>query len=188
MDGTRLLLLRLAITVVVAVASFLLVERPIREQRPAWVRGRARWIPIASATTAVMLLALVVLRRRRASGTDLDAAQGRGRAGGDAGLDPDAVTVLVAGDSVAFTLAFAGPPGQLRHKLALPGVQRLGCGLLGGTLLEGDRRGDSQQGSKAESALRVARVRIQPRTVACFPTESAFRASFTDSSSIVVVA
>ena len=33
---------------------------------------------------------------------------------------------------------------SLQSKLSLPGVARLGCGLLGGTLLEGDRQGDSQ--------------------------------------------
>ena len=49
--GHRLLALRLVVTSAVAILSFRLVERPIREQRVSWIRGRAAWIPITSVVT-----------------------------------------------------------------------------------------------------------------------------------------
>ena len=145
LDGTPLLLLRLGVSFVVAVASFFLVERPIREQRSSWVRGRVLWIPIASATTAVMLLALTSSGAAARPRTDLEAVKAAFAQAARPKPNAGATTVLVAGDSVAFTLGFAGPPKSLQSELALPGVARLGCGLLGGTLLEGDREGDSQE-------------------------------------------
>src|SRR3954451_21685809 len=58
LEGHKLLALRLVVSFAVAIVSYRLVERPIREQRFRWVRGRALWIPITSALTAVALILL----------------------------------------------------------------------------------------------------------------------------------
>jgi hypothetical protein len=64
----------------------------------------------------------------------------------DGGVAPTSgpTTVVIVGDSLAFTLAYNGLTPEMKRQIALQGAARIGCGLLTGTLLEGDREGDSQ--------------------------------------------
>jgi len=145
LEGNRLLVVRIGVSFVIAIVSFVVVERPIREQRLRWVRGRNLWIPVASATTAVAVLALSASGASARTRSDLEAIQSAAARAADQHPARGATKVLVAGDSVAFTLTFGGLPRSMRREITLPGVVRLGCGLLTGTLLEGNRRGESQE-------------------------------------------
>ncbi len=144
LDGNRLLALRLAVTFAVAIASFVLVERPIREQRPSWVRGRALWVPIASATTAVMLVALTVTGAASRPRPDLASIVSEFTRRLNAKAPKGATKVVLAGDSVAVTLGFDAVPPSMRPQIFLTGVARVGCGLLTGSPLDGNRTGEPQ--------------------------------------------
>ena len=142
--GHRLLALRLAVTLAVSLASFFLVERPVREQRLAWVRGRAWWIPITSAVTAVALLVLTASGAAARPRPDLSAVEQFTRIL-NAPPPPGATRVLLAGDSVAVTLGFDAVRPSQRKDIWLKGVARVGCGLLTGTPISSDTRGQSQE-------------------------------------------
>ena len=142
--GHRLLALRLVVTFAVAILSFRLVERPIREQRLSWIRGRAVWIPVTSALTAVALLLLTATGAAARPRPNLSAVEQFTRIL-NAPPPPGSTRVLLAGDSVAVTLGFDAVRPSQRKDIWLRGVARVGCGLLAGTPVSGDARGQSQQ-------------------------------------------
>ena len=109
LEGHKLLALRLVVSFAVAVVSFRLVERPIREQRFRWIRGRARWIPITSAVTAGALLLLTASGAAARPRPDLSAVERFTRIL-NAPPPPGATRVLLAGDSIAVTLGFDAVP------------------------------------------------------------------------------
>ena len=137
--GHRLLALRLVVTFAVAILSFRLVERPIREQRVSWIRGRAAWIPITSVVTAIALLLLTASGVAARPRPDLSTVEQFTRIL-NAPPPPGATRVLLAGDSVAVTLGFDAVRPSQRKDIWLRGVARVGCGLLTGTPVSGDTR------------------------------------------------
>jgi peptidoglycan/LPS O-acetylase OafA/YrhL len=143
LEGHRLLALRLVVTFAVAILSFRLVERPIREQRFRWIRGRALWIPITSAVTAGALLLLTASGAAARPRPDLSGIEQFARIL-NAPPPPGATRVVLAGDSVAVTLGFDAVRPSQRKDIWLKGVARVGCGLLTGTPVTGDERGESQ--------------------------------------------
>jgi len=144
LEGHRLLALRLVVTLAVSLASFFLVERPIREQRPSWVRGRALWIPITSAVTAGVLLLLTASGAAARPRPNLSAVEQFTRIL-NAPPPPGSTRVVLAGDSIAVTLGFDAIPPSQRKDIWLRGVARVGCGLLTGTPVSGDTPGESQE-------------------------------------------
>jgi peptidoglycan/LPS O-acetylase OafA/YrhL len=144
LDGHRLLALRLIVTFGVSIASYVLVERPIREQRPSWVRDRAIWIPVTSVLTAGVLLLLTASGAAARPRPDLSVYEQFSRLV-NAPPPPGATRVLLAGDSVAVTLGFDAVPPSQRDDIWLKGVARVGCGLLTGTPVSGGVRGTSQE-------------------------------------------
>src|SRR4051812_22950005 len=144
LEGHRLLALRMMVTLAVSLASFFLVERPIREQRPSWVRGRALWIPITSAVTAGVLLLLTASGAAARPRPDLSAVEQFTRIL-NAPPPPGATRVVLAGDSIAFTLGYDAVRPSQRKDIWLRGVARVGCGLLTGTPVSGDTPGQSQE-------------------------------------------
>ena len=144
LEGHRLLALRLVVTLAVSIASFFLVERPIREQRLSWVRGRALWIPITSAVTAGALLLLTASGAAARPRPNLSAVEQFTRIL-NAPPPPGSTRVLLAGDSIAVTLGFDAVRPSQRKDIWLRGVARVGCGLLTGTPVSGDTPGQSQE-------------------------------------------
>ncbi len=142
--GHRLLALRLVVTFAVAILSFRLVERPIREQRVSWIRGRAAWIPITSVVTAGALLLLTASGAAARPRPDLSTVEQFTRIL-NAPPPPGSTRVLLAGDSVAVTLGFDAVRPSQRKAIWLRGVARVGCGLLTGTPVSGDTLGQSQE-------------------------------------------
>ncbi len=136
LSGRELLALRFAATFVIAVLSFHLVEQPIRERR--WSLPRPR------ITAPVALAALLGLLFAATPGTtspvsDPAASQLNGPA---AGSSPAAVgtapaiagreKILIAGDSVALSLANGLIPEQAQYKVQIDNGGLLGCGVARG--------------------------------------------------------
>src|SRR6476469_1015132 len=144
LDGHRLLALRLAVSFAVAIVSYRLVEQPVREQRFRWIRGRALWIPVASALTAVALILLTASGAAARPRPDLSVVERFTRIL-NAPPPPGAKRVLLAGDSIAVTLGFDAVRPSQRKDIWLKGGARVGCGLLTGTPVTGDTRAQSQE-------------------------------------------
>jgi peptidoglycan/LPS O-acetylase OafA/YrhL len=144
LSGHRLLAARLVVTFAVSIASFVLVERPIRAQRLRWVRRRVAWIPVTCGVTLVAMIALTASGAAAKPPPELTPVE-RFTKALNAPPPPGATRVLIAGDSIAVTLGFDGVPPDQRKRIWLKGVARVGCGLLAGTLVfAGDVRGDTQ--------------------------------------------
>jgi peptidoglycan/LPS O-acetylase OafA/YrhL len=132
LSGTPLVLLRVAATVVVSLASYSLLEMPVR--RGAFSGSRARWATGSAALVTVVAVVAV-------------GAVARPPAEPSAGLvqvfaeppDPDATRVLLVGDSAAFTLGSAFPYDELRPRVTLDALGVLGCGVVLGRPYAGDR-------------------------------------------------
>lgn len=142
LNGTALLVLRFAVTFVVATLSYHLLELPVREGRVPWVRGRLLWVPVAATVVAVCrFVGTSGLALQRAPGSDtVDpvALHRREYAKSVAFRPPGATRVLVVGDSVAFTLAFWGIPAQYSRTVWMRGAAIIGCGLARGTVISKD--------------------------------------------------
>ena len=133
LDGTKLLLLRIAVSVVIAVASYVLLERPIRQQRFHAVRGRAAWVPMTAIVATVAILGFTATgAAARPRPNALTAAEIRKKFFRPA--PPGATRVLLTGDSIAFTLAYPGPPPSDRDQIWVRSETKIGCGLLTGTM------------------------------------------------------
>jgi hypothetical protein len=124
-SGAGLVLLRLAATVAVALASYHLVEMPIR--RGALRGTRSRWVAASGALAAVVAVVVVSAVARPAA----EASTEGGRLFAEA-PDPNATRVLLVGDSAAFTLANTFPYAELRPRITLAAQGVLGCGVVSG--------------------------------------------------------
>ena len=136
LDGAELLIVRLAVTFALALASYRLVEQPIRHR----TMSRPRTFALASClgvTAAVAVVAVALSAGGSVSPAgDLERAAGRASA-------PTPVTrphqvavpkVLIAGDSVALTLGYWLDPKQDTRGVQVRTEATLGCGLTGGTV------------------------------------------------------
>ncbi len=133
LDGNDLLAARLAVTLAVSVVSYLLIERPIREQRFSWVRNRAAWVPASAVLTAIAIAALTAGGAAARSRPDDAALVREFLRIANQPPRPGATRVLLVGDSIAFTLGNVGLPSHLQDNVWVRGAQHIGCGLYGGT-------------------------------------------------------
>ncbi len=141
LDGTGLLVIRFAASIAIAVASYVLVERPIREQRFRWVRNRVAWVPATAALTA---LALILLTASGAAAKPRPNIFEEFRKRLNAPPLTGAARVLIAGDSIAFTLAAAPLPKRLQHLVWVRDSALIGCGIVTGTPSSNGVDGQSQ--------------------------------------------
>jgi peptidoglycan/LPS O-acetylase OafA/YrhL len=133
LEGGTLFLLRVAVTFVIAVASWYLVETPVRRMHFGNWRSWA-WIPVGAVAVPVILFVTTATS---------------GAAVTNVLLDPSAVTatlktyenapfptkghqlrVLVVGDSVSLTVGFWMSPYASRYGLVMRGRPLDGCGLV----------------------------------------------------------
>jgi hypothetical protein len=137
--GAPLLAVRLAITFIVSVASYHLVEKPIRTgelgRRLSRWAGSRRWalLPVLGAATAgVLLTATVSTPGTVALATNTAAvvpARPEGEIPAVAPRSPGPIRILLVGDSTAVTLAFGLDHEAPRNlNIQLDGV--VGCGLV----------------------------------------------------------
>ncbi|MCK0172789.1 acyltransferase family protein [Mycolicibacterium sp. F2034L] len=138
-SGWSLFAARCGLTLVVAIASYWVLERPIRQWRPVTVP----MLPLAvatAATAAVVTLTVVPVgglpSEDTGTGDSFDIASAAAvmpeipvHVGGTARTEPGTQTVAVFGDSIAWTL--------MRYLPATPGLQfanytTIGCGIARG--------------------------------------------------------
>jgi len=137
LHGTALLVVRTAVTVAVAAASFYLVERPVLEGR-FWRTARAA----GPALVAVALVVVVVVAGSPTGATAASPGGGAGLVGAPAtaaewqAVHLDAfpastgrVRVLVVGDSLALTVAVGIAPWARAYGIDLGGRSHTGCGV-----------------------------------------------------------
>jgi peptidoglycan/LPS O-acetylase OafA/YrhL len=148
LDGWTLFALRTAVAIAVATASFVLVERPIREQRVRWARHGARWVPVAAGTTAVALVALTATGAAAQPREHIPTLAEFTRLV-DRPPPPGSLRTLVVGDSIAFTLVQTPVPLRLDPPIWLRAETTIGCGIFDGTPYS-DGRAGSDQASCAE--------------------------------------
>jgi len=124
LSGAALLAVQFAVTFALAVASYILVERPIRAG--ALLRRGPRVRLVAVATAAVTVLAATVAATAGASPIP-SSPDGSSSTRVVAGID-GAEHILVAGDSVAWSLAY--PFDQKAHpEVAVSSTTIFGCGV-----------------------------------------------------------
>ncbi len=135
LDGTVLLLARLGATVAVSVASYFLLEMPIRKG----VLRRAR--PVALTGVALVATLLIVLVAGGSPGrTDAAGANSTGQETQVLAQPPPApgdLRVLLVGDSVTSGFANYFQKDQVGGKMAIKNGAIIGCGYL-----EGERRSE----------------------------------------------
>ena len=132
LSGYPLFALRLAVTFIVATASYHFVERPIRRGEIA-PRKLAVGLPVA-ATVMVALIVVSTLGARNASASDIAALAYRQQA---ANVPPGSVKVLVAGDIDVFNL-WANGGGLYQHdRIVGATAASLDCGIATGRVLIG---------------------------------------------------
>ena len=127
--GYPLLFLRIGVTLLVATASFYLVEEPIRRGK---MRSLTEWR--AWLTTSGAFLAVVFVTVLATLPTPAEAAAGFTRASGTQYSGPP-VKVTLFGDSVAFTAGFAiaGSQGASEYDVDLDPEGLIGCGVVKST-------------------------------------------------------
>jgi peptidoglycan/LPS O-acetylase OafA/YrhL len=125
--GSALLLLRLAVALAVSIASFYLVERPIRHG--ALLRG---WSGFASAAGALGATAALVLGASAASAGVNLATPSSGQLQSHAATGANPLRVYVTGDSLGLTLSLVMNETSMLEKyhVELRGRGFLGCGLV----------------------------------------------------------
>jgi len=127
LTGVPLLLLQLTVTLALAVASFVLIERPVRLASGRLARRAAFALPAALAA----VLALVVVAGERRD-IEWERALNNARMPQVGLRAPDGpVRILVLGDSVAFNLGmgFTGWAKGTQGKAVVWNVAHYGCGL-----------------------------------------------------------
>ncbi|MCU1369445.1 MAG: acyltransferase family protein, partial [Ilumatobacteraceae bacterium] len=124
LDGPVLLAVRLVVTFAISIASWALLERPIRSQRPAgWWSGRRG----AASALGAMALAVVVLLAATAGAVDLP-TEGLGDGVVRTRRAPTgAPKVVVIGDSVAASIAAPAIASPRRFGLDVVRSTVLGC-------------------------------------------------------------
>jgi peptidoglycan/LPS O-acetylase OafA/YrhL len=137
LDGTALVGLQAAVTLAIAIPSYVLIERPIRRGR-ALLGRRARFAAPAAIAATALLVVLVTVTLTRPPSIDLAGATDQlahdARAAAKADANKGAPRVTFYGDSSALTTALGMSAwGESTHRLVLlPGVsgrQWLGCGI-----------------------------------------------------------
>ncbi len=130
LGGYWLFGVRTAVTVVVATASFYLVERPIR--RGAFFRDWRAWVatPVAAAMTVAVVVAATA--PVAVASVPVTPPSSRAPVGGPK------IRVLVVGDSTALTLGIglSSPPLAKAYHFTESDQGQLGCGVTIGTLHE----------------------------------------------------
>jgi peptidoglycan/LPS O-acetylase OafA/YrhL len=139
LEGTELLTLRIACTVALAVASYNLVEMPVRNG--AFTPRLARVVAPAGAAVVAMAMVLATSSLLTTTPSDTDARppseaqQARQRdAAGRLAAQPGTLDVLLAGDSVALALGIQYDPAIAANRIAVRTEGALGCGLLRGEI------------------------------------------------------
>ncbi|HEX8803693.1 MAG TPA: acyltransferase family protein, partial [Acidimicrobiales bacterium] len=137
-DGWRLFALRVGLTLAVAVASYVLLERPIRSGwTPRWRRFHPPMPALAAGGLAVVAAVAVVVPAVSAPPVDPYSAFADGYVEPDpASIPPQAKLGVTIGDSTLFRTAWGLDVwGQRTHRVTLfPGAGGIGCGLTrGGT-------------------------------------------------------
>ena len=127
LSGGGLLALRVAASLLVAIGSFYLIERPIR--RGALLRG---WTGLASAAGALGATAVLVLGASAASSGAALVLPTTAQVGAQATVGADPIRVYVTGDSLGLTLAVVmGDPAMLqKYHVELRNRGVLGCGVV----------------------------------------------------------
>lgn len=134
---------RVLVTLAVAIASYQLLERPIRDG--ALVRPRVSIAAMISAAAALLAIAFVVVRWAGPAPTSASVpAAGSVSNEAPAAASASTTRVLVIGDSVAFTLAQGLGTTGGEQKLAVWNQGQLGCGVLDGEPIAGGGAGDGQ--------------------------------------------
>ncbi len=123
--GYPLLLVRMAVTLVVATGSFYLVEEPIRRRRTRTFTEWRAWLLTTGAFVGVVVVTVAAT-----VGTAAEAASPL-RVQGAAYVGPP-VKVLVFGDSVAWRLGFAmlASQPQTSYDVSIDNGAIIGCGVL----------------------------------------------------------
>jgi peptidoglycan/LPS O-acetylase OafA/YrhL len=138
--GGRLLAVRIAVTFALAIASYLLVERPIRAG--ALARRWSAWqLRPAVAASVVVVLVAVIAGTAGAGGVAAPVTAAAAAASGPPPQLPprpgDAVAFLV-GDSVPYSLRIYYPQRDIPG-LSVAGSTFLGCGLIPEQVAAGDQ-------------------------------------------------
>lgn len=131
LDSTRVHLtgwpldgVRVAVTVVIAVASYLLVERPVRA-RGFWRKPRLTWIPAAAS---ILIATLVVLATSTPAAESRTDSAGLIREAVDTADRNDGPRLMMIGNSVAYFLGAEGfTAGMTRPPLTVLNLGRLAC-------------------------------------------------------------
>jgi hypothetical protein len=135
LDGTVLLLARIAVSVALAVASFYLVEAPIRHG--AWPRPPRRALLVIPAAAALLAGLLVLAPVLRGTQDEVAVAAGPRTTTTVAGAAaPVPARVLVVGDSVAKTLGDGFERGGNAVGVEIFNRGQLACGLAQHAVLE----------------------------------------------------
>jgi len=123
--GYPLLVVRMAVTLVVATGSYYLVEEPIRRRRTRTFTEWRAWLLTAGAFVGVVVVTVAAT-----VGTAAEAASPL-RVQGAAYVGPP-VRVLIFGDSVAWRMAFAmqASQPQTSYDVSLDNGAIIGCGVL----------------------------------------------------------
>ena len=194
--GLSLFLLRCAVTAAVAVCSYVLVERPIRERRFRWP-ARSQVALAAGVAVALLLLTTALPTGGLLPGSPARPAVAApvGTGAGDpspttatpAGAAPVAapaaepapapaaapapLRILAAGDSVGFTFAYYWPLADTPG-VTIDGVASLGCRLQDGKVLEDGHVANPTNGCPDwRTAWPAKLAAFRPDVVVLFATE-----------------
>ncbi len=132
LEGYSLFALRFAVTFVIAVASWYLVETPVRQKTFGSWRSWA-WVPLGAATVVGVLFVTTVSSAAAPVNVlvppkDLQAKVAAYLYDGYAGQGQKS-KILVVGDSVSLTVGFWMTPDASRYDMVVRGRPLDGCGL-----------------------------------------------------------
>ncbi len=139
LTGRPLLALRIAATFVVAIVSYYVVERPVRERRFRWTSGRRRTFAFSLAGGATVVAGLLVASTAGAM-TDVQYLSQQANTT-HVPLVAGAPKILIAGDSVALTMHFY-MDAATQSQAKWTGAERLGCGVMRSGFVIGGQRDD----------------------------------------------
>jgi peptidoglycan/LPS O-acetylase OafA/YrhL len=190
--GFALFSLRCVVTATAAIASYLLVERPIRERRFR-IAGRSQAVA-GLAVVAGILALTTALPVSRTLPTSPAAAAGPAEGGGPAVRQPagavrdsppgappaaaggpatpgGAIRILGVGDSVGFTFVYYWPVARTPG-VTIDGTAALGCRLQDGVVLEDGHVANPTNGCSDWRTTWAAKFRsFRPDVVVLFATE-----------------
>ncbi len=133
LDGTALLLVRIGVSVVLAVISYYLVELPVRERR--FLHDAPRALVAIPAVAVVLALAFVAIPALR-GGDAGEVATSTRASPAPAMTGPPPASVLVVGDSVAKTLGDGFDRASHAAGVEVFNRGQLACGLAQGARIE----------------------------------------------------